>query len=98
MKRNKERTTNGFDEIDFPIDIDGADDSEDENKDEELDSFYDAIEDLAVDGAMYFRKIKELLTEEEYAKENADKLKKTLEKITRICDAIDDFANDNGRY
>ena len=92
-----DKMTNGFDNIDFPIDIDGTDDTEDENRDEQMDSFYEAIEDLATDGIMCFRKIKEMLTEGDYAIQNADRLKKTLEKITNICNELDAFVDDYGR-
>ena len=91
-----EKMGNGFDNIDFPIDTDGTIDDDGE-EDAELNSFYDAIEELASDGIMCFRKIKEMLTEEDYAKRNAEKLKTTLDKITNICNELDAFINDYGR-
>lgn len=73
-------------------------DEEDDNTDDKMNSFYDAIEELASDGILCFRKIKEMLVEEDFAKKNAAKLQKTLDKITKICDELESFVKDYGRY
>ena len=89
-----DKLPNGLDGI-IPDGNEIEDDYEEE--DEQMALFYDAIENLAVEGIMCFHKIRDMLTEEEYGKENAEKLKKTLEKITDICDKLEDFINDSGR-
>lgn len=89
-----DKLPNGLDGI-IP---DGNDaDDNDEKDDEQMKLFYDTIENLAVDGIMCFHRIRDMLTEDEYGKENAERLKKTLEKITDICDKLEDFINDSGR-
>lgn len=83
------------DDVEFPNNFEY--DEEDDDSDERLEMFYDAIEELASQGILCFRKIKEMICEDEYGKANAEKLKGTLEKINKICDSLDEFIRDYGR-
>ena len=81
-------------DIKYPNDFEFTGESD---ADERMDMFYRAIEELATEGILCFKKIKEMISEDEYGKANSDKLKKTLEKINKICDTLDDFVRDYGR-
>lgn len=89
--------TDKMTDIEFPND--GTEFSEDDtdDSDERLNMFYDTIEELATEGILCFKKIKQMISEDEYGKANSEKFKNTLEKINKICDSLDDFIKDYGR-
>lgn len=71
--------------------------TDNEDVDERMESFYDAIESLASDGILCFKKIKQMISEDEYGVANAERLKPTLDKISEICDMLESFILDYGR-
>lgn len=84
-------------DIEFPDSGVEFSDEDTDDSDERMDMFYEAIEELATEGILCFKKIKQMISEDEYGKANSDKLKNTLEKINKICDSLDDFIKDYGR-
>ena len=89
-------SSSAFDFI-TPSNDDFTDDDFEDEKDERMEAFYDAIENLATDGIMCFRKIKEMISEDEYGIANAERLKPTLDKINNICKVLEEFIMDYGR-